>query len=417
MRASALVSLVLLGGIATACSSDPTPQSPPPLAEADTGGKSQAAAAGMVEIALQAVEEGLVRVEPVRPEIWPEVLEIPGQVRRNEDRTMRVGSLVEGRVVEVSGAVGKRVEAGEVLARLRSVTVDDLRAQLAQAVAELERCQAMVELARTAWERTVRLVELRVGSVQERQQAEAELHRAQAELRVAEAEVARLQENLEHLGVSPEGAEEEYSLGGDSERGHHAEMELVPVQAPISGTVVERLITLGSVVSPADDLFVVSDLSLVWVDAAVPERSLPRIRVGQRVRVRGEGMAAKEVNGRLSYIADELEPVTRTAQMRCEVPNREGFLRPGLFVRVALEVEEDHQVLAVPAKALQELNGESVVFVDRGGGRFEVRRVETGLARQDLVQIRRGLEAGESVAVEGSFLLKSQVLRSELEEE
>ncbi|GAB4241179.1 MAG: efflux RND transporter periplasmic adaptor subunit [Acidobacteriota bacterium] len=393
----------------------------PPAADSPGGGTRESGTPeGTVQVAAAALEQGLVQTARVAPQKWARVLDLPAEVRRNEDRTMRVGTAVEGRVVRMFATVGSQVRENDLLAQLRSVTIDDLRARLAQALAELERCRSQLELAQAAWNRAQRLLELRVGSMRAVEQARAELHAAEAEVRVAEAEVARIEENLEHLGVPTSGATEEYSLQRESEEEHgpdYGELELVPIRAPIGGTVVERRITLGSVVSPADDLFTISDLRLVWVEAALPGSELGRVKVGDQAHIASDAFPDRVFQGRLVYVADEADPLTRTARIRCEVHNPDGMLRPGMLVRAQVMLAEAVEVLAVPRVAVQQLEQGDAVFVQVGEGSFVPRIVTLGETRGDWTEIVAGLEVGETIATEGSFLLKAELLRAQLEEE
>lgn len=156
-----------------------------------------------VQVASAALERGLVQTSLVEPRKWARSLELPAEVRRNEDRTMLVGAAVEGRVVRIFATVGSQVRENDLLAQLQTVTIDDLRARLAQALAELERSRSRLELAEAAWQRAQRLFELRVGSVRDLEEARAELQAAQADVRVVEAEVARIEETWSTSACPP----------------------------------------------------------------------------------------------------------------------------------------------------------------------------------------------------------------------
>jgi cobalt-zinc-cadmium efflux system membrane fusion protein len=188
----------------------------------------------------------------------------------------------------------------------------------------------------------------------------------------------------------------------------------VALKAPIAGTVVERLVTLGQAVERADDAFKIVNLEHLWVLLDVYEKDLQRVHVGQKVSLRTESRPGEVFKGSLAYINPLIDEKTRTAHVRIECDNPDGKLMPGQFVSAKLAGDSAGQApveaLAVPRQAVQTVDGKSLVFVRRADG-FERRVVELGVSGGDLVEVRAGIKAGEEVATEGAFLLKSELLR------
>lgn len=402
------VACVVCGWGVTSCTS----QIPAERSPADTQLPGQ-----QIQLAPEAIETAGIQTTEVVGACLPQTLESSGRIGLNENRVARVGALLDGRIVEVLANVGDRVVEGQSLAVLQSHEVDDARAEYAKAKAELERVMSELGYATKVRDRAARLYELKAGSLEELQRAEAEVHRSETQILVARAEIGRLEEHLEQIGVSVEGALDEYTRPGAGGGEHFEELERIPVRSPISGTVLERMVTPGTVVSPSDDLFVVSDLSRLWVQAEVPEAYLPLLHTGQRVSVRVESYPEEVFPAHLAHVGDILNPATRTVQVRCVAENPEGRLRPEMYAAVVLDLGAGEEALVVPTAALQDIDGETIVFVLTGEGLFERRPVTLGRRAEHRVSVLDGLKEGERVVTEGSFLLKSEMLKSRMQEE
>ena len=147
------------------------------------------------------------------------------------------------------------------------------------------------------------------------------------------------------------------------------------------------------------------------------EEYLSRLRLGQPVDVFVQAFPNQPFRGLISWIGEELDPATRTVQVRVALANKTGKLKPEMYAKAEIEMGGETAALLVPQESLQEVNGETVLFVQTAPGRFEVRTVQPGQPLGDLVEIRNGLREGETIAVKGSFVLKSQLLRASLAEE
>ncbi|MGH7859143.1 MAG: efflux RND transporter periplasmic adaptor subunit, partial [Candidatus Binatia bacterium] len=242
---------------------------------------------------------------------------------------------------------------------------------------------------------------------------EQEMLTAKAALREADTELRGAEEHLHLLGLAEERVR---ALDYDQPRA-----SIYEVRAPFAGTVVERHVTLGEMVEPQTPLFQVADLSTVWVWIDVFERDLARVHLGDGVELRVDAFPGESFEGRVAYLASRLESETRTARARVEVPNLDGKLRPGMFARVRISDPhggdgraEASAALAVPEGAIQRDGERTLVFVALGGGRFDPREVRTGRRGGGYVEILEGLAEGDSVAVSGTFVLKSEASKESL---
>ncbi len=387
---------------------------PVPIPEPDA---ESPAPVDLVVLDPSGVQLGGIEVAEVETAIIPEILSVAGRVGVNENQTVRVGTIVDGRISRVLRNVGDRVKKGDRLADLASPEVDDTRAQYAKAHTELEHCRAELAYRERLKDRAERLYDLKAGSLVELQAAEAEVHQYEIKAKIAQTEVGRLEERLEHLGLTVEGALEEYTEEHGVKSGEYKELESVPVVAPGEGTILERNVSQGTVVGSLDDLFVISDLTMLWVHAEVPETYLAALGVGQKASVVVEAYPDKIFPSRLAYIGHVLNPATRTIQVRCETGNAGLLLRPEMYATVSFELGGGAESVFVPRESIQNVDGKTVVFVHDGGSQFRMREVQVGRTSESRIIIEAGLTVGEKVATEGSFLLKSEMLKGQLAEE
>lgn len=183
------------------------------------------------------------------------------------------------------------------------------------------------------------------------------------------------------------------------------------VKSLIKGTVIEKHITLGEFVSDEQDIYVIADLSSVWVNVTVYARDLERIRIGQAATIEAAGISER-AQGKIDYVGPVVGEATRTSIARIVLQNPRRVWRPGLFVAAHVRTERVQAHTVVADKAIQTLRGQSVVFVEDGDG-FRAQPVEVGLTHEGWTEIRSGLTPGDRVVGENSFILKSELLKNE----
>jgi cobalt-zinc-cadmium efflux system membrane fusion protein len=192
-------------------------------------------------------------------------------------------------------------------------------------------------------------------------------------------------------------------------------LQTYEVKSEIDGTVIEKKITLGEFVDTGRTIFVVADLSTVWIDFSVYRRESEKLHEGAKVFIKAED-AGEKIESTISYISPFGTESTQTTLARAVVPNPKGELRPGLFVEGVAVVGETPVPVSVKAGALQTFEEKPVVFVADAKG-FLVREVEVGAQDDENVEIRSGVAANEKYAAENSFALKSQLANSTSTEE
>ena len=190
------------------------------------------------------------------------------------------------------------------------------------------------------------------------------------------------------------------------EKGDQSKIHIT-IYSQTNGTVTERKVTEGQYVKEGDVLFMLSDLSRVWVKAEVFEANLPSIRLGQAVELSGEGLA-KKLQGRVNFIEPMVNQQTRTVPIRIEVTNLGMQLRPGMFVQAIFREASQGEVLSVPRTAVVDTGTHKIVYVAKGNGSYEGRTIEVGTAGDDFYPVLTGLKQGERVVTQGAFLIDSQ---------
>ncbi len=316
-----------------------------------------------------------LRLERVEQQPYAQVIDAPGVVEAMPEKLVKLTPPLAGRITRLHRQLGDAVSAGEALVTLDSPDLgsahnDHAKAQAAwvQARLELERQKALLD---------------------EDISARKDYEQAQQALAVAQSDVRATADRLAQLGA-PAGApsRREYVL-----------------RSPISGRVVDMNGAQGSYWNDSNaSIMTIADLSTVWLSASVPEKDIPRVRVGQSARIAFNAYDGQAFEGQVKYVGDLLDPATRTARVRVAIDNRQGRFKPGMFARVSL-AGASHPALLVPATALLQSGLYTRVFVEQSPFRYESRIVAVGSTAGAWVEVLSGLKAGERIVVQDGVLL------------
>lgn len=357
-----------------------------PAASAAASAASAAAPAASPDLvrpsagAARYLEVGLPAERVVR-----EMLRIPGRIQANEDRTARIGAPITGRLTAIHAVVGQQVRKGDLLAEISSPELST--AQLA-----FLKAHSAEQLAQRAAERARLLLDAGVIGA-------AELQRRDSELAISRAETRAARDQLRTLGLSA-GAIDRLMRTGQL-------LAAAPITATKSGTVIERQATLGQVAAPADELFTITDLRALWAVADVPEKEVRHVGLGQSVVLEVPALGDREIEGRVSHVADLVDPQTRTVRVRMELANPSGEFKPAMLASMRLAGEERRQVVVPKAALVREANRDQVFVADPSGS-FRLRPVTIGSEEGDNRVVLDGLAAGETIAVAGAFHLNNE---------
>jgi multidrug efflux pump subunit AcrA (membrane-fusion protein) len=373
----------------------------------DASAKGAARASDSVQIALADQQRVGITVAPVEVRTVPRTLSVAAQVQMDEQHTSHVGAIADGIITSVNVLPGAVVRKGTVLGGIHSHMVHETVGALVQAFAAVDRERAAVTFAEQALDRYNHLYSIQAASLEESQRSEQNLLQAKNLLIDAEATVRMEREHLsELLQVSPE------SLTP----GTLYDREIVPIRSVMDGVVIARNVTVGQVVNTGFETFVVSNLSSVWVTAAVNESNLSQIHQGASANVITQAYPGEAFPGRIAMVGDTLDPQTRTVPVRIVVPNPGARLRPGMFATAQITEPQTQDAVFVPEDALQDINGMQVVFVTQDGTTFRPQIVTVGTRAAGKAEILDGLRRGDRIAAAGAFVVKSAMLKGTMGE-
>lgn len=331
-------------------------------------------------------------IAPIAETRFAETLRLPGRVALDEHRVARIGPSVSGRVTDVKAFIGQGVRKGDTLALINST-------ELGSAQAAYLKAKTQAALQRLTVERAQRLFAEGIIS-------QATLHERESALAEDEVEVRADEDQLAVLGMSPA------AIQRLAETGHIA--SITQVAATQDGTVIERQISVGQIAQPSDDLFTVADLSRVWVVAETPEREAHKLAPGRPAEVDIPALPRERITGKVIYVADIVNPATRTVTVRMEVENARRKIKPEMLAEMVIRQPEETG-LAVPAQAVVRIGEIDHVFVQVAPDRFELRPVALGPEQEGRRWVAEGVSLGQPIVVEGAFHLNNERIRKELE--
>lgn len=329
-----------------------------------------------------------------------------GSVGYDQLHLARIRPMARGRIETLDVNAGDRVTAGQRLAVLDNFDLSAAHSKVLGAEAALNQAKAQLTAANAAYDRATNLIRSDLVTQAEVQTRRATAATMEADLRTKEAQLRQYQEEEARLlPMRPAAA-------GTSPSDEPTLDSRAAIVAPFDGVLDSVSVAQGEIVDPASAIFTVSDLSTVWVQADVAENDLGAVKVGDPVEVKVSAFPGRVFAGRVTYIPDQIESGTGMAKVRCEVPNLDGALRVNMFASVTILSQQGGDGIQVPSSSLQDVNGQSVVFVPTGRGEFAWRAVHTGLAANGKTQITSGLAAGAPVVAEGSYWLKAVLMQS-----
>jgi cobalt-zinc-cadmium efflux system membrane fusion protein len=388
---------VLACVLASACGRrpEPTEQAAAPAAKPAAAGEHADEGethAGGTEVHVEASMLRDLRITTAKVESRQggEQVTLLGELAVDEGRYAEVGSPVPARITRLLAGPGDAVKAGQPLLELQSADVGRARADYLNASAQLA-------LAESALRRKRDLVAERIAPQREVQEAEAAVSAARAQQRAAAAAL-----HAQGVGLPDSGGDDEGSA-------------LFTLKAPVAGTVIERRAVRGQMLEPGTTAFRIADLSTLWLTVHAFERDAVRIQPGTAARVSFAALPAQTFPGKVTLVGGEVSSESRTVDVRIEVRNRDGLLRPGMSASAALPIGASREpILAVPIAAVQRVNESWSVFVPKAEpGAFEIRRIGRGRDLGTEVEILSGLTAADTIVVDGAFLLKSQAEKSD----
>jgi membrane fusion protein, heavy metal efflux system len=342
-------------------------------------------AEGAIVLSEKAIRESGIEVVAASGGELEQTLTLPGEVVLNADKVAHIVPRVAGIVRRVDKNLGDEVLAGEVMAILESRELAEAKAAYLAAQQRLALADANLSSAAGLHAKKI-MPDLEFLGIQ----------KAKAE---AEIELNAAVNKLHALGIAQPQLE---AAAGDVDS-----LTMYELRAPFAGTVVRKHCALGEVLNGETDAFVLADLSTVWVKITVYTQDMGRVRTGQPVQIRADGLETAAA-ANVCYIAPVADEATRTLYARVDLPNPQRQWRPGTFVTAAVVLDRDAAAVVVPLDALQRVKSDTVVFVADSDG-FEPRVVTTGRINGTQAEITAGLKPGERYVTKGAVLLKAEL--------
>lgn len=368
---------------ALGCNSRPDP---PPEAPAATEAHEDNASAdsSVVKIDAGMMRDLRITTQPVESRSGVEEVILLGDLGVDQGRYAEVSTPIAARVTRLLVNAGDAVAPGAALAELAS-------SELGKARADYLSSTARVALAESALKRKQELAAERIAPLREVQEAEAAAAEAHASQRSALAALAA------------------FGVPVPTTDAVLREASVFHLRSPVRGSVIERNAVIGQMLDPTTAAFRVGDLSTLWLSGHAFERDAVRIRKGATARVTFPALPGQNFSGTVTLVGREVERESRTIPIRISVENQAGLLRPGMSASAGVPVgESGAAILAVPVGSVQRVRNEWCVFVPKDTGTFEIRQIGRGRDLGGEVEVLSGLKAGETVVVDGAFLLKAQ---------
>jgi cobalt-zinc-cadmium efflux system membrane fusion protein len=325
-----------------------------------------------------------------------------GQIAYNEDTSTAVLTPFSGRVTGLVAKIGDRVKRGDSLFEIDSPEVVQPQNDFIAAVAALNKARSQLDLAQIVEKRLKDLYEGKAAPLKEWQLAQATLVGTQNDLRSAEISREAARSRLRIVGFTDE------EIAGSLEKGRVR--RATPILAPIDGTVISRKVGPGQYVrnDTGDALYVIADLSSMWLKAQVPENDIAQVRVGQEIEVKVSALPGRVVKARITNISSATDAATRRIVVRAEIPNPGGALKSEMFASFKIAIGDDEASPAVPVAALIREGDLAAVWVEAEPMLFKRRNVKLGMEQEGRAQIREGLKAGERVLGRGAIFVDNE---------
>ena len=344
-------------------------------------------------------EWATLSIEPVKEMVFRAEFDTEGKIAVDEDRSTPVFSPYAGRVTKLLAKPGESVKQGQPLFVIEAADTVQAQNDFIAAVTAQNKAKSALELADIQYKRAKDLYEGRAVPLKDFQQAEANFVQAQNDMRSSQTALEAARNKLQILGFSDEAIATFQNKGSINPE--------ITIFSPISGTVVQRKIGPGQYVNAgsSDPVFVIGDLSTVWVTAFVRESNAAAVSVGQDMLVNVIALPGRPLNARIEYVAAAIDPNTRRLLVRSTLDNSAGLLKPEMFANVTIYSSGDHKAPAAPKQALI-YEGEQVrLWVAHDDKSIELRQIKTGLVNGDFVEVTTNLKPGEQVVTRGSLFI------------
>jgi cobalt-zinc-cadmium efflux system membrane fusion protein len=338
-------------------------------------------------------------VEPLRQNVFRAQHITEGKITVNEERSTPIFSPYSGRVRELIAKSGDQVEAGQPLFVLEATDAVQVHNDFIVAVSALAKARSQLKLTQIIETRQRELYEGKAVALKDMQQAQADLAGSQSDLKSAETALEAARNRMRILGRTDEEIEKFEQTRSISSN--------TPILTPISGTVVQRKVGPGQYISnsSSDPVYVIGDLSTVWLIAYVRETDAPKVQIGQAIHFSVLAYPDRIFTANIGYVSTSLDQTTRRLTVRATINNSDGSLKPEMFARVTILTGEGDSSLAVPREAVIYEADTARVWITRDKKTAELRQIKTGLSNGGMIQVVEGLKPDDQIITRGSLFI------------
>jgi membrane fusion protein, heavy metal efflux system len=350
-------------------------------------------------IELTDTQRAALKFETVGERVFRSQLVTDGRIAVDDDHATPIFSPYAGRVTRIMVRPGDAVERGQVLCTVEVTDMVQAQNDFIAAIAGLNKARSQINLAQIIEKREHGLYEGKASPLKEWQQAQANLVGAENDLRSAEVALEAVNNRLRIFGRTDQEIEAFREKGRISPE--------TPIHAPIAGTVVQRKVGPGQYISQGatDPIFLIGDLTTVWLLANVRESDTAKVRVGQTIEFKTLAYPDRPFGGSIAYVAASVDPNSRRLPVRAIIENADLALKPEMFASVGIQFTGETKSLAVPREALIYQGDTARAWVAIGDRRIELRNIQPGLINGNLVQALSGLRAGDKVVTGGNIFI------------
>jgi cobalt-zinc-cadmium efflux system membrane fusion protein len=344
-------------------------------------------------------EWATLTVESVNEHAFRSETVTEGKVAVDEDRSTPVFSPYAGRVMKLLVRPGESVAQGQPLFVIEAADTVQAQNDFITAMTALNKARSALDLAQIQDKRAKDLFEGKAVPLKDYQQTQATLIQAQNDLRSSQTALEAARNKLRILGLTDEAISSFQEKGSINPN--------TTIFSPIAGTVVQRKVGPGQYVNSgaSDPVFVIGDLSTVWLTAFVRESDASKVSVGQEIAINVLALPGRTLTGKINYVAAAIDPATRRLLVRATLDNKDGLLKPEMFANVTIYSAGDHPAVGVPKQALIYEGNQVRVWVAHDDKSIELRQIKTGLTNGDLVEVDGNLKPGERIVTKGSLFI------------
>ena len=344
-------------------------------------------------------EWATLTIEPVKAKTFRAEYVTEGKVAVDEDHSTPVFSPYAGRVTKLLAKPGESLTQGQPLFTIEAADTVQAQNDFITAITSQNKAKSALELADIQFKRAKDLYEGHAVPLKDYQQAEATQVQAQNDMRSSVTALEAANNKLRILGFTNETIKAFQDKGSINPE--------ITIYSPIAGTVVQRKIGPGQYVSAgaSDPVFVIGDLSTVWLIAFVRESDAASVSIGQDISVNVMALPGRPLTAKINYVATAIDPNTRRLLVRATIDNKDGLLKPEMFANVTIYSAGDRAAPAVPKQALIYEADQVRVWVAREDKSVELRQIKIGLINGSLVEVTSNLKPGEQIVTKGSLFI------------